>query len=414
MIALSTVMLELDVAVRNVLRQRRRALFALLTIVGGVVALMLASGFIEWIFLQMRESTIQSQLGHVQVVRSGYFEGGAADPYANLLPADEANGELQSLSTAPGVQVVAPRLAFTGLISFGEATLSFSGEGVDPGKEIRLSKGIQIVSGEPMSPSDPTGLVIGEGLAANLGVKVGDRVVLLVTTKSRGVNGVDCHVRGIFSTYSKSFDDSSLRVPLVTARKLVKVAGATNWVVVLDRTDATSLFMEQYGAQLKSKGFDAVPWYDLADFYNKTVVLFSRQVGVVKLLIGMIIILSISNTLSMAVIERMNEIGTVMALGKRRKAVLRMFIIEGVILGLLGGALGVVVGYLLAHLISAIGIPMPPPPGMAKGYIGEIMITPLLVLDALLLAVGTTLIASIVPAWRASNVIIVDALRHQR
>lgn len=80
MIALSTVMLELDVAVRNVLRQRRRALFALLTIVGGVVALMLASGFIEWIFLQMRESTIQSQLGHVQVVRSGYFEGGGGGP----------------------------------------------------------------------------------------------------------------------------------------------------------------------------------------------------------------------------------------------------------------------------------------------------------------------------------------------
>ncbi|MBN8281785.1 MAG: ABC transporter permease [Zoogloea sp.] len=414
MIALSTVMLELDVAARNVLRQRRRALFALLTIVGGVVALMLASGFIEWIFLQMRESTIQSQLGHVQVVRPRYFDGGAADPYANLLPADAANGALQSLASAPGVQVVTPRLAFTGLVSFGDATLSFSGEGVDPGKEIRLSNGIQIVSGEPLSPSDPVGLVIGEGLAANLGVKVGDRVVLLVTTKSGGVNGVECHVRGIFSTYSKAFDDSSLRVPLETVRKLVKVAGATNWVVVLDRTEDTDLFMAQYGEQLRGKGFEAVPWYQLADFYNKTVILFSRQVGVVKFLIGMIIILSISNTLSMAVIERMNEIGTVMALGKRRKAVLRMFIIEGAILGFLGGALGVVVGYILAHIISAIGIPMPPPPGMAKGYIGEIMITWSLVLDALLLAVGTTLIASVVPAWRASNVIIVDALRHQR
>jgi putative ABC transport system permease protein len=414
MTALSTVMLELDVAARNVLRQRRRALFALLTIVGGVVALMLASGFIEWIFLQMRESTIQSQLGHVQVVRPRYFDGGAADPYANLLPADAANGALQSLASAPGVQVVTPRLAFTGLVSFGDATLSFSGEGVDPGKEIRLSNGIQIVSGEPLSPSDPVGLVIGEGLAANLGVKVGDRVVLLVTTKSGGVNGVECHVRGIFSTYSKAFDDSSLRVPLETVRKLVKVAGATNWVVVLDRTEDTDLFMEQHGEQLRSKGFEAVPWYHLADFYNKTVILFSRQVGVVKFLIGMIIILSISNTLSMAVIERMNEIGTVMALGKRRKAVLRMFIIEGAILGFLGGALGVVVGYILAHIISAIGIPMPPPPGMAKGYIGEIMITWSLVLDALLLAVGTTLIASVVPAWRASNVIIVDALRHQR
>lgn len=389
-------------------------MFALLTIVGGVVALMLASGFIEWIFLQMRESTIQSQLGHVQVVRPRYFDGGAADPYANLLPADAANGALQSLASAPGVQVVTPRLAFTGLVSFGDATLSFSGEGVDPGKEIRLSNGIQIVSGEPLSPSDPVGLVIGEGLAANLGVKVGDRVVLLVTTKSGGVNGVECHVRGIFSTYSKAFDDSSLRVPLETVRKLVKVAGATNWVVVLDRTEDTDLFMEQHGEQLRSKGFEAVPWYHLADFYNKTVILFSRQVGVVKFLIGMIIILSISNTLSMAVIERMNEIGTVMALGKRRKAVLRMFIIEGAILGFLGGALGVVVGYILAHIISAIGIPMPPPPGMAKGYIGEIMITWSLVLDALLLAVGTTLIASVVPAWRASNVIIVDALRHQR
>lgn len=407
-------MLELDVAARNVLRQKRRALFALLTIVGGVVALILASGFIAWIFVQMRESTIQSQLGHVQVVRPGYFEGGASDPYANLLPADEADGELRRLSAVPGVQVVAPRLAFTGLISFGDATLSFSGEGVDPDKESRLSKGIQIVSGQPMSSADPSGLVIGEGLAANLGVKVGDTVVLLATTKSGGLNGVECHVRGIFSTYTKSFDDSSLRVPLATVRNLVKVAGATNWVVVLDRTEMTDAFLGQYGAQLKGKGFELVPWYQLADFYNKTVVLFSRQVGVVKLLIGMIIILSISNTLSMAVIERMSEIGTAMALGRKRKAILRMFIIEGTILGLLGGALGVAIGFVLAQVISAIGIPMPPPPGMAKGYIGEILVTPSLVFDALLLAVGTTLIASIIPAWRASNVIIVDALRHQR
>ena len=101
-------MLELDVAARHVLRQKRRALFALLTIVGGVVALILASGFIAWIFVQMRESTIQSQLGHVQVVRPGYFEGGASDPYANLLPADEADGELRRLSAVPGVQVVGP------------------------------------------------------------------------------------------------------------------------------------------------------------------------------------------------------------------------------------------------------------------------------------------------------------------
>lgn len=400
------------IAWRNVLRQRRRALFALVTIVGGVVAMMLAGGFIEWIFAQMRESTIQSQLGHVQVVRPAYFEKGLADPYAYLLPSQN-DPNLARLSSMEGVKVVAPRLAFTGLISHGDATISFAGEGVDPVKEKALSKGIQIISGEPLSEADPKGIVLGEGLAANLGVKVGDPVVLLSTTAKGALNGEECRVRGIFITYTKAFDDTSLRVPLSVARKLAKVEGATSWVVFLDRTERTDAFRARAAAELGGR-FELVPWHALADFYNKTVTLFSRQVGVVQLMIALIIVLSISNTLSMSVIERTGEIGTVMALGVRRREVLCLFVFEGGLLGLVGGVMGVVAGIVLAQVISAIGIPMPPPPGMARGYVGEIMVTPRLALEAVLLAVGTTLLASILPAWKASRMIIVDALRHQR
>ena len=157
-----------------------------------------------------------------------------------------------------------------------------------------------------------------------------------------------------------------------------------------------------------------IPWCDLADFYNKTVVLFSRQVNVVKFIIGVIIVLTISNTQMMSVLERTREIGTSLAIGQRRRAVLRMFVAEGVLIGLIGGVLGVVLGYLFGHLISAVGIPMPPPPGMARGFLGEILIVPELASEALILALVTTFLASVLPAFKASRMNIVDALRHNQ
>jgi putative ABC transport system permease protein len=71
-----------------------------------------------------------------------------------------------------------------------------------------------------------------------------------------------------------------------------------------------------------------------------------------------------------------------------------------------------VLGYSVAAAISKVGIPMPPPPGMARGFVGQILVTPGLVFDALLLSVVTALIASAYPAWKASRMIIADALRH--
>ena len=131
------------------------------------------------------------------------------------------------------------------------------------------------------------------------------------------------------------------------------------------------------------------------------------------LIIGAIILLGISNTMMMCVMERTAEIGTSLALGTRRRQIQRQFLTEGTLIGVIGGVLGVALGWMLAALISAVGIPMPPPPGMEHGFIGQIRITSGLAAEAFTLAVATTLLASAYPAWKVANGH-VDALRHSR
>ena len=135
---------------------------------------------------------------------------------------------------------------------------------------------------------------------------------------------------------------------------------------------------------------------------------------IVQIIVALIIILSISNTMIMSVLERTSEIGTLMAIGYKRRMILQLFLSEGLLLGLIGGLLGVITGTALAVVISGIGIPMPPPPGMEVGYSGKITITWSLAAGILTLAVLTTLLGSVYPAWKASRLEIVDALRHNR
>ena len=405
-------MLRLTVALRNLLRHRARTIISLSAIGFGVVAVLLAGGFIQWVLTATRETTIYSRLGHIQAVRPGYFDSGIADPFGYLLPA--ISPEFDALAAMPQVRVVAPRLAFSGLISHGDSTQSFLGEGVDPVKEEELSRYLFVAQGQPLSLQDPTGVILGEGLAASLGVGVGDNIVLLANTASGGVNAVEAHVRGLFYSSTKAYDDSALRVPLTMGQKLLRVSGAHVWVILLNTTEDTEAVLQALRGQFHLAQLQFVPWLDLADFYKKTVVLFSRQVGLVQLVIALIIVLSISNTLVMSVLERTGEIGTLMALGLRRRKILQLFAAEGVLLGLIGAMLGLLVGLALAHVLSAVGIPMPPPPGMNRGFTGEILVTWPLAANAFALAAATTTLASFYPAWKASRLVIVDALRHNR
>lgn len=401
-------------AFRNLFRNRRRTLVALGTLVFSVVAMVLAGGFIEWLLWAMRESTIESRLGHIQVVRSGYFQAGAADPYSHLLDADTPVE--RAIARAPHVTALAPRLHFAGLVSLGDHTVSFVGEGIDPGGEKDLSRQLHVEEGRNLSPDDPNGVILGVGLARNIGAVVGDRIVVLATTANGSVNATEVVIRGLFYTSAKAFDDTVLRMPIEAARQLLRTSGSHAWVLLLDDTEHAPSVLAKLAEQFPEDqtGLEFVPWYDLADYYNKTVRLFSRQMLVIELIVAVIVILTISNAAAMNILERTAEIGTLMALGIRRGKILRLFLYEGLALGVLGGAAGVALGWALSVGISAIGIPMPPSPGMDVAFDAEILVNGQIAANGFIMAVAAATVATIFPAWRASRLAIVDALRRGR
>ena len=403
-----------SLALRNLSRHRRRTALGIGAIGFGVVALVLAGGFAEWMKWAERESTIHSRLGHIQIVRNGYYENGVADPYAYLIP--EAAVNTKRLTQLPHVKTVTPRLAYSGLISKGETTVSFLGEGVMPETEAEVSKEVVVHDGNALSSAQPKAIVLGKGLAASLGAAVGDTVVLLTTTGSGSVSAVEATVGGIFHTAVKAFDDVALRSPIGLARELTKAEGSHQLIVLLDDTERTDEVLS-YLRQLVPAGKSAlqiVPWIDLADFYKAVVELFASQMNFVRSIIAIIIIMSISNTLVMSVMERTSEIGTLMAIGYRQRKVMQLFVSEGFLIGIAGGITGVVLGYLLAELISSVGIPMPPAPGMDQGFTAAIRMTGELLIGGFLVAVVSAVLASLYPAWKASRLEIVDALRRAR
>ena len=381
----------------------------------GVIALLLAGGFIEWVYWATRQGAIEERLGHIQITRPGYYERGFADPFAFLMPKNTP--VVDFVKHFPEVEVVTPRLEFTGLISLGDHTISFMGEGVMPETEARVSQGLTMLRGGRLVSAHKDQVILGEGLARNLGADVDDRVVLMATKPNGGLNAIEVTVGGIFQTSSKTFDDYALRAPLALAQRLVNVSGVHSWVVLLKHTDQTDEVLRKLKARSKDDGTAALeftPWYKLADFYNKTVVLLSRQMNVLRGMIAIIVVLGISNTMIANVFERTGEIGTLLALGFRRRRIVELFIGEGLLLGIFGGIVGMVIGGVLAKIISVVGIPMPPSPGMSAGFDAQILVTPLLVAGSVFLIIVTAVVASIYPALRASNLIIVDALRHNR
>ena len=155
------------------------------------------------------------------------------------------------MERAPRRPTVAPRLAFSGLASFGDATLSFLGEGMDPERETELNTSVMMVAGDGLSSSEPRGIIMGWGLAENLGVKVGDTVVLLTNTRSGGINASDVRIRGLFSTVTKAYDDVALRVPIALARELLRVTGSHALVVLLDETARTPAVVRELKAAIR-------------------------------------------------------------------------------------------------------------------------------------------------------------------
>ena len=401
----------LSLALRNILRQRARSAATLAAIAIGVAGLILAGGFVQDIYIQLGEAIIHSQSGHIQVTRKGYSEGKSRAPENFLIEnPNRAKAEIQN--AAPSVQLTMARLAFSGMLNNGKRDLGIIGEGIEPDAEAGIGTYMQFVEGRALKDSDKDGMVVGLGVAKSLGLKVGDRVNLIMTLSAGAVNTLDFELVGVFQSFSKEFDARAIRIPLDAAMTLMDTPSAHLVVVMLHQTEETMVTASALRKELSGEGFEITAWNEISDFYEKTVDLYDRQFGVLRLIILIMVLLSVVNSVNMTLFERTREFGTMLAVGNRSDTVFKLIMIESLCLGILGSLIGMTMGCLSALAISAIGIPMPPPPNANLGYTALIRLDTALVLTAGAIGFFAAVLATIQPARKAAKLNIVDALRH--
>ena len=398
-------------ALRNVFRQKVRSAATLAAIAIGVAGLILAGGFVKDIFIQLGEAIIHSQTGHIQITRTGYSDNKTRAPEKYLIDDGEAL-KAKLLNSVPGIDQAISRLGFTGVINNGRRDLGIVGEGIEPDGEAKLGTFLRYLEGRALSNNDIDGIVVGEGVARSLGLKIGDRVTVVMTLAAGAVNTLDFELVGVFQSFSKEFDARAVRISLEAAKTLMDTNGIHLLVVQLNDTGTTATALSATNQELAKLGLEAQAWYALSDFYEKTVELYDRQFGVLRLIILIMVLLSVINSVNMTLFERTREFGTMRAIGDRSDWVFRLIMIESFWLGLIGGLLGMILGCLAALGISAIGIPMPPPPNANLGYTALIRLDATSVLVAGAIGFIACVLAAIFPARRAAKADIVEALRH--
>lgn len=399
-------------AIRNIGRNKRRSAAILSLVALGSAALLVAGGYAAANFSGLRERTIRNGVGHLQI--SGHREGDDDDaPMAGGL--DDVEALRSRILEDHRVRAAAARLDFIGLASAGDRSVAVIGRGVEPDQEYgRAGFAPTIVEGRRVATGDSHEAMAAAGLARSLKLKPGDRLTLLSATVDGAINGIDTTIVGIYTTGVRELDERSLVVRLDTAQALLVTSRVSKIVVVLHRTEDTLAAQTDLATRLDSGGqkLRIQTWSDLATFYHQVRGLFSGIFGFLGVIITVLVILSAGNAMTMTVMERVREIGTLMAVGTTRLRIMTMFVVEGLTLGALGGVLGLALGYALAKGLTRSGIRMPPPPTFTTGFPLQIDVVPALYASVLVVMILTLGIAAVLPAARAARLRITDALGH--
>lgn len=396
----------LRLAARNLKRHLRRTV--LLTLVGslGVVALLLiagiSTGFIRW----MIDNAVLSKIGAIQIHRAGYAKSALATPLA--LAFEDTPALRGRIAAVPGVSAVSGRILFSGLVGSPRGQINFVGRGLEPDAESRVCP--RAFDDFLAGASLPAGtVVVGKALLGSLGVTAGGRVQLQSSSAGGRVNALTLELLGMKDTGAALDSKRVVAVPLATARELTGLDGKVTELAVatasLDDVDAVA-------AQLKAvlgPEYEVQTWLEVVGIWRDVIRYMNWVIVLAGVLLSIVVVALLGAATSGTVYERVREIGTQLAVGMRRRDVQRLFFYEAAVLGVIAGLAGVVVGVALVSALGAVGIP-----GKYFAFeSGEIRPTVDWVVAALggLGTVVVCAVAGVFPAWRASKLNPVDALR---
>lgn len=466
--------MTLQLALRNLLRNRRRSLATLLALAIGAAAILMFGGYSANIRYSMLSSYVRSG-GHLQIQYRDFFLYGSGNPtaygipnYQRVLDAIRSDEVLQKM-----VLVATPMLQFGGIAGNYAAgvskTIVGTGYVADDVERMRKWNEYGIVLDSPPFPlqgAPRDAAIVGIGVARVLllceslgvsdcpqperekpptpgGAKLpadiaalamaeapkaaaapaakGRAKIELLASHGRGTPNVAAvNVIAAESQGFKELDDVAVILQLEQAQSLVygrSVPRATSIMVQLQHTSQMPLATQRLEALLPKaapeRPLAVLDFETLNPFYVQTLQLFDTIFGFIFALIGGIVLFTVGNTMTAAVVERTVEIGTVRAIGVPQGGIRRLFIAEGFVLGLVGAVAGALAALVIAFVVNRLDLTWLPPGST------EPLPLALMVWGETKLIAGTTLGLIVIavasawwPAYRAARLKIVDALRH--
>lgn len=410
------------IAIRNLMKNGRRSFFTIIAITLGYAAIVLFDGFITYMFTGLKESVIYAQGGgHLTVFKKGYLEKGKLHPEQYLITNDELRAIDTICAKRDEILVTSPELNINGLISNGHVSTIFIATGRVPSKHQAIKNhstsklgASKYYEGEPLTDDNVSGIGIGSSLSRLMGLPAGSSDAIVVApTVDGAMNALDAKIIQTVQAGNEVLEDKLLTVSLDFAQTLYDTESVDRVRILLANEQDIASVTDYLKTAFENQEMDLEikEWIELSPFYVKVKNMFEFIFIFVFLIVITVVVMSIINTLGMAIMERTTEIGTMRAMGLKRFGVIRLFAIESSILVLIGAFLGLIIALSARSLIEIFDVRWIPPQ-LALAVPLEIHLVYGHMLAILVLLELLAVAAAIMPARRAAYKNIVDALGH--
>ena len=409
----------LRMAVRNLGRNRRRTFLAVLSVLIAITLVVFMDGLIGGILDSMARNFTKNETGHVSVTTAAYRARERFMPASAAM--EDSDTVAGAIRATPGLEgrivLAAPRALFGVVLSSASATKAARGIGGDPEMERHLLMLDRALLPGGVYLDRPGSAIVGAKLAEDLGLKVGDALKVVCEKADYGMGFKKFRISGIFRTGVDTFDASTFQVGLDDARELLGLGrGASQILVMLKDYRDSDAAAALISAHLAAAGFGKLSvqsWTALGDV-AALISLSARIYLWGEILVAFLGAFIIANIMVMIVLERRREIGLLKSMGMEGPRILRLFLTEGTLLGVIGSAAGAVLGTALNAWLSVKGLDFTSSvsgSGIAMDNVIYTGVHPLHVLLLFVLGVAVSAILSFLPSRGAARMDPVEAIR---
>ncbi|MBN2481000.1 MAG: ABC transporter permease [Bacteroidales bacterium] len=337
---------------RNIWRNKIRSSVIIAAIAIGIFAGIFVWSFYRGMVNQRILTAIQTEASHIQLHHKDFPE----DPDEEYYIPDAA-GIANGIRTIEGVDAVSTRMLVTAMASSAETGSGVKLAGIDPEYERTVTNLFtKITEGSYFEGQGKTPVILGEGLAEKLSVSLGSRIVLTLQHIDGTITTALFRVTGIFRSSNANFDEMNVFVKMEDLRALTGIEDHAAHELAVILKDHEQL--ESIKVLLKEKypGLDIKTWRELMPEVSVVETTMDLYMNIFIGIILIALVFGIVNIMLMAVLERVKEIGMLLAIGMNKFRVFRMIVMETVFLALTGGVTGIILGYLLTAFFSRKGI----------------------------------------------------------